>query len=192
MPIVRLPSGELRDEIRQPVYDTLTIAATVSPIGERDFFSAVQGKSKIETNLRQNNLLETAVSYRIQGLALDAQNIYALNAGALPLIMENSSFALRVGEKTYWEGNGTYLGGRVDASFAAVTDRVYQKLGIAAVQPVILQGKHVIDINPLQSFNAHWSCAGMSAAEIILATPAADTNLKFLFSLKGLLRRPVQ
>jgi hypothetical protein len=193
MPIVRLPEGSLRDEIRQPIYDTLVLAAAVSPVGTQRFFSNIQGKSRAQTNLRQANLLETAVSFRIQGMALDCQNYYAANAQALPIILENSSLRLRVGEKDYWEGPWAYITGRIDA-FAAATAApfVYEKFGFAAVQPVILQGKHVVDINPLQSFFAEWTCDNLSATELPLATPAANTQLKFQFSLKGLLRRPVQ
>jgi hypothetical protein len=193
MPIIRLQDGSLRDEIRQPVYDTIAIVAAESPVAVRSFFSNVQGKSLAQSNLRQNNLLETAVSFRLQGMCVDAQNVYAANASALGLIEENSSIKLTIGEKIYWQSPFRYVTGRLD-SFAAATAApfVHQKFGTAAVQPVILQGKHCVEINPLQSFSAEWNCAGMTAAEIALSTPAANTSLKFLYSLKGLLRRPVQ
>jgi hypothetical protein len=201
MPIVRLPNGSLRDEVRQPLYDTIIIQAAESPLGDRSFYSSVQGKSKARTNLRQNNLLETAVSYRVQGLGLDCQNFYAANKSALPVFMENSSIQLKIGEKIYWEGPFTFIGGRITANYAVATTQaattiedVYQKFGDAAVASVQLQGKHCVDINPLQSFNALWhvDSADLTIAEQALATPAAETNMKFVFSLKGLLRRPVQ
>ena len=201
MPIVRLPNGSLRDEIRMPLYDTITIGASESPIGSRRFYSNVQGKSPARSNLRQNNLLETAVSYRVQGMAVDAQNFYAANVACLPIIMENSSLIVKIGEKEYWKGPMTFLAGRLEASYAAATtvaattiDRVHQKFGDSAVQSVVLQGKHCIDINPLQSFSAIWDIdqADLTAAEVTAATPAASTNLKFIFSFKGLQRRPVQ
>lgn len=201
MPIVRLPKGSLRDEIRLPLYDTITINAAESPIGVRRFFSNVQGKSRARTNLRQNNLLETAVSYRVQGMAIDAQNIYSANSKALSIIMENSSLRLRIGEKDYWEGPMTFVSGRVKQNAAAATtvaattiEHLHQHFGAEAVQPVMLAGKHVVDINPLQSFFCEWVVdqADLTAGEIANATPAAATNLKFQFSLKGLLRRPVQ
>ena len=195
MPIVRTPEGSLRDEIRTPLYDTITIDAGESPVGVRSFFSNVQGKSRARTNLRQNNLLETAVSYRIQGMAMDAQNFYEANADALPIILENSSLRVKIGEKDYWETNMLYLTGRIDAMYATSTeDRVYQKFGMSSVASVILQGKHVVDVNPLQSFVAVWTLdsADVTAGEVALATPGAGTNLKFIFSFKGLLRRPVQ
>lgn len=201
MPIVRLPKGSLRDEIRIPLYDTITQAAAESPVGIRSFFSSVQGKSKARSNLRQNNLLETAVSYRVQGLAIDAQNFYTANLQVLPVVMENSSLRLRIGEKDYWEGNLVFLAGRIDLTASAATtvaattiNNIYQRFGAQAVQAVVLSGKHVVDINPLQSFFAEWtvSSADLSAAEITAGTPAASTNVKYTFSLKGLQRRPVQ
>lgn len=201
MPIVRLPKGSLRDEIRLPLYDTIVIQAAESPVGVRRFYSSVQGKSRARTNLRQNNLLETAVSFRVQGLAIDAQNIYAANSKALAIIMESSSLRLRIGEKDYWEGPMTFAAGRVKQNAAAATtvaattiEHLHQHFGEESVQPVMLAGKHVVDINPLQSFFCEWVVdqADLTASEITAATPAASTNLKFQFSLKGLLRRPVQ
>jgi len=193
MPIVRLPQGQLRDEIRQPIYDTINIAAATSPVGVRRFFSNVQGKTLAQSNLRQNNLLETAVSYRCQGLAMDAQNYFAANFQALPIIMENSSLSFQVGEKVYWQGPLTFLAGRLHAYYnnmAAAS--IYQRLGDVAIQPVILKGKHVVDINPLQSFYAEWVVDNLNPIKLPLATPAEETDLNFIFSLKGLLRRPVQ
>lgn len=193
MPILRLPEGQLRDEIRQPLYDTLTIDAAESPIGVRSFFSNIQGKSKALTNLKTNGQLETAVSFRCEGLGLDAQNIYYANVQALPLIMENSSLRFRVGEKDYWEGNMVYLSGRIRSEVATFdANSAKQHFGLEALQSVVLKGEHVIDINPLQTFFLEWNCQGMTAAEITASTPAANTRIKFVASMKGLLRRPVQ
>ena len=203
-PLVTLPGGQLRDEIRQAVYDTIIQQAAESPIATRSFFSAVQGKALYLTNLRQNNLLETAVSFRVQGLALDAQNIYEANKNLLALVVENSSIQLRVGEKVYFQSPLTFVTGRVDNSGAisrssgtgeaagSVVGMLHQKMGQSAVAPVVFTGRHCIDILPLQSFTADFVCSGLSAAEIALATPAANTKVSYLFSLKGLLRRPVQ
>lgn len=204
MPLVQLPGGQLRDEIRQPVYDGIIIQAAEGPHGIRSFFANVQGKARYLTNLRQNNLLETAVSFRIQGLSVDVDNDREDNRLGLPLIMRHSSVSLRVGEKVYYEAPFTYVGGRIEQFNAisrssgtgeaagTVVERVYQKYGQAAVAPVVFTGRHTIDILPLQSFQATWTCEGMTAAEQTAATPAAGTKLLFLFSLKGLLRRPVQ
>ena len=197
MPILRLPKGSLRDEIRQPLYDTVEIAAAESPVGIRQFFSSVQGKSKALSNLTQNSQLRQATSFRIQGFAMDCQNIYLANKSALALIQENSSLRVRIGEKDYWETALIYLTGRI-AQNAAVTDPavatsvIQQNYGEVALQPVMLSGKHVVDITPLQTFYAEWTVSGMNAAEITASTPAANTRLKFMFSFKGLLRRAVQ
>lgn len=198
MPIVRLPQGELRDEIRQPIYDTIDITPATTYPFVQEFYSAVASKSVNKTNLKQNKLLETAVSFRIQGLCLDAQNWRLVNQFVVPILLERSALELQVGEKVYWTGTGRFAAGRVwqdsalDAQ-AAPASVLLQQYGFSAVQPVILMGRHVIDINPLQSFFVRWSTSDfVSAAEITAATPAAATNVSFVFSLKGLLRRPVQ
>lgn len=192
MPIVRLPGGSLRDEIREPLYDTIDIAAAESPVATRTFFQDVQNKDITLTNLRQSKQLETAVSFRVQGMAVDAQNFYAANEQALPVILEHSAVRLTIGEKIYWEGPMRFAAGRVFSDVAGKVDAVYSQHGHAAVAAIILTGKHVVDINPLQRFQVDWIVSGMSAAEITAGTPAADTKLRYVASLKGLKRRPVQ
>jgi hypothetical protein len=68
-----------------------------------------------------------------------------------------------------------------------------QQFGWPAVQPIVFQGKHVVDINPLQNFQLSWliDVQDLTAAEAAL-TIAAATELPVVASLKGLLRRPVQ
>lgn len=197
MPIVRLPQGELRDEIRQPVYDTIELDDTVVYPFQQEFFSDIQGKSIVQTNLKQPKLLETAVSFRVQGLGLDAQNRLLANAGVIPTLLERSAIRLQIGEKVYWTGPARFACGRMYSDVAldagaAPRDVTLQQYGWAAVQSVILMGRHVIDINPLQSFSALWLTDTLNAAEVTAATPAANTRVSFVFSLKGLLRRPVQ
>lgn len=226
MPIVRLPGGDLRDEIRQPLYDTLTLAsaATTADIGpgvvgtspndlsNEQYFSAVQGKQKWQSNLRQNNMLETAVSYRLQGMALDAQYMNFNTTGVagspilqalLPAVQDFGSVRVRIGEKDYWEGPMAYLMGRIEqngsiasnfaAPAAAQTGFLYQRAGSTAVQGIILSGRHVVDINPLQSFFAAVTMTiptTINSASNIAAGSSDVVNLKFSF--KGLQRRPVQ
>lgn len=193
MPIVRLPKGELRDEIRQPVYDSWDLLGGVDPMSGYDFFSAVQGKSLIKTNLTQNRMFETAKSFRLQGLCLDAQNFRDVNYKVIPLVLERSSIRLKIGEKDYWTGPGRFAAGRMYQNAATTAGEfVYQQYGDQAVQPVILSGRHSVDINPLQQFVVEMRVGEMTAAEIVEATPEADTEIIFVFSLKGLLRRPVQ
>ena len=192
MPILRLPKGSLRDEIRIPLYDTITLESGYTPAGQRQFFSSVQGKPKSRTNLKANNILENSVSYRVQGLALDVENIYHANKAVIPLLIQNSSVRVRIGEKDYWEGASLFLSGRMNEMTAGPAASTHQRLGDVAVQAVMLQGKHVIDINPLQGFFAEWNVGDLSAAETALVAIAANTRLHFVFSFKGLLRRPVQ
>lgn len=193
MPIVKLPGGSLRDEIREPVYDTVDFNAA-NPIANStvSFFSSVQGKPISQTNLRQNNLLETAVSFRTQGLALDVHNFYDANSNAIPLVLENSGIRFRVGEKVYLESPARFAAGRIWSDVAGGTSRVFQEHGSAAVAGIILTGHHVVDINPLQSFQVDWLIESLTAAELALLALAADTKLRYVLSLKGIKRRPVQ
>lgn len=201
MPIVRLPGGELRDEIRQPLYDTIQVSGDPNDVSGERFFSNIQGKAPWQTNLRQPNLLETAVSFRVQGMHMDAQYIStgaSSKPACLPAIMEYSSVRVRIGEKDYWNGPSMYLMGRLEQNTAVATtvaattlDRVYQRVGAQAVQGIILAGRHVIDINPLQSFFAELSVAIPTA--LASATTLSGTDvIQLKFSFKGLLRRPVQ
>lgn len=200
-PIIKLPGGALRDEIRQPLYDVIDLLAAVSPIGTRSFFQTVAGKDVTLTNLKAPGSLETAVSFRLQGMALDAQNDVFGNIRALPLIMEHSAITVNIGEKIYWKGPVTFMGGRLWQDAAVSLDGqvapeereiVYQRWGEVAVAPIVLLGKHVVDINPLQAFRADMLTSGMTAAEITASTPVAGSKLRLLFSFKGLQRRPVQ
>jgi len=183
MPRVRLPSGEVRDEIRQVLWDTIDIAAAEAVQATRSFFSNVQGKLKSQTNLRQNNLLEAAVSFRTMGLVLDAQNTDATQLTVLPLLMDHSYVEFVVGEKIYWQGNGEFATGRL---FQTTTADAYQRYGDVAVQSVGFTGIHVVDIPPLQSFRVNWTVEGMASP------PTVASALRFIMSLKGLMRRPVQ
>jgi hypothetical protein len=190
---------EYKDQIREPLYDQVVISAAENPTGIRQFFSSVQGKSRAQTNLRQNNLLERGTAYRIQGLSLDCMNIYSLNFAALPLIMENSSIRVRIAEKDYWDTCALYLTGRVSSQMSAATtvaattiDRVVQHYGDVLPNSVVFGGRDAINIPMLYSFFAEWTVSGLTAAEIAASTPSANTSLKFMFAFKGLKRRPVQ
>lgn len=192
MPIVTLPGGELRDEVRQPAYDTVTLAAGDSLAGIRRFFASNQTatgapKSLAQTNMEQPGSFPTATSYRVQGLCVDA-DVQTVNLSVLPIMLRKSSVSLQVGVKNYWQSPLRFACGRLQAYASD-----YQQYGWAAVQPVVFQGKHVIDINPLQNFQIVWALAesDLTAAEADI-TIAADTDVVFVASLKGLLRRPVQ
>jgi hypothetical protein len=192
MPIVKLPGGQLRDEIREPLYDTIDITDASVIQGTRRFFSDVQGKSRTESNLRQNNLLETAVSFRAMGMAIDAQNFNLLNYSVMPLFLEHSSLKFQAGEKAYFEGPMRFVAGRLYTDLGGDVSNTFMQHGFPAVAGLIWTGKHVVDINPLQTFFVEWLTDGMTSAEVVLATPQASTKVRYVCSLKGLKRRPVQ
>jgi hypothetical protein len=190
---------ELRDEIRQPLYDTVTQAAAESPIAVRTFFTSTQGKTLAQTNMRQPSQLEGQVSFRVLGMVLDAQNIVAADYSVLPLMMERTSLQLRIGEKIYWQGNSLYGAGRLEQSVAAATtvaattiDHVHQRFGDTAVQAINLGGKHFIDIPPIQSFVVQWVGDVLDFPGAALAAATPSSPIRYYLSLKGLLRRPVQ
>ena len=196
MPIVTLPGGELRDEIRQPIYDTVVLEAGEGVAGIRRFFASNQTvtgapKSLAQTNLEQPGSLPTATSFRIQGVTVDADNQTIANNGLLPIFLRKSSVSLQVGVKNYWQSPLRFACGRMQNDLDAASS--YQQYGWASVQPVVFSGRHVIDVNPLQNFLLTWAVAqtDLTAAEAAL-TVAAETDLVFVASLKGLLRRPVQ
>jgi len=232
MPIVRLPGGDLRDEIRQPLYDTISVIArdvtsftgalggptNANPnvLDGQQFFSNIQGKQRWQTNMLQPNSLQTAVSFRMQGMAVDGQYLQQsgegsfgtnVHGGFLPALQDYSSIRLRIGEKDYWEGPLAYLMGRIIGNAGA---QGYQHAGQPAVQGVILAGRHVVDINPLQAFFAELSVdvpttingsgavdlnqaiSGTVAVPVAVAANQAQDSVNVKFSLKGLLRRPVQ
>ena len=204
MPIVTLPGGELRDEIRQPLYDTVDLAAGDALAGIRRFFSSVttstnQPKSLAMTNMKQPGSLETAVSFRCQGMAFDAMNTTPANASLLSVIIQKSSLSLNVGVKNYWQGPARFAAGRYLQHASNGTNAVlalgtlFQQFGWPAIQPIVFQGKHVIDINPLQNFQVVWeiNSQDLTATEAAL-TVGVGTDLPIVSSLKGLLRRPVQ
>jgi hypothetical protein len=204
-PIVTLPGGDVRDEIRQPLYDTIIYVAAETLAGTSTFFTSVVNpvtgspKSLMMTNLTQAGQLPTATSFRIQGLCIDAQNQNAANVNILSVIMEKSSLSLSVGVKNYWQGPLRFACGRqwesgfTGTAAALAVGRTYQEYGWQAIQPVVLQGKHVVDLNPLQNFSLTLDTEAddLTAAEAALVIAAA-TQILVVGSLKGLLRRPVQ
>jgi len=197
MPIVRLPGGQVRDEIRQNLYDSYDLLAAASPSNlQQTFFSTIvdqntgNPKTLSQTNLKQPGALQTAVSFRTQGLCLDAQNDVVANIGCLPVILNQSSLSFVVGEKIYWQGPGVYGAGRIWAELTAAG--CFQQYGWQAIQPVVFMGAHVVDINPLQNFSVALVVDQLSAADIARSTPAANSFIRLRMSLKGLLRRPVQ
>ena len=198
MPIVRLPNMELRDEVRQPLYDTNDLEGAASTLaGLRTFFQSITGKSKTETNLTQAGQLGAATSFRIQGMALDAHNVLIANQQLLPTFLENSSISLKVGEKNYWESPAIFVAGRLYEDIAPGTGiaagALMQQCGMAAVAPIVFGARHVVDVNPLQPFLVSLNTDAFTAEELTaVAAIATGRKIRLVYSLKGLLRRPVQ
>ena len=202
IPILRLPNGELRDEIRLPLVDGRVFDDGTDPSGSYSFFSAVQGKPDYLTNCQQNNILPQGVSFRILGIAFDMQNTNAARRNLLPLLMERTSTVLKVGEKDYFKCPLLFLAGRLEQNVAVASgsgtttafERFHQKFGTAIGLPVLFTGKHVIDVAPLQNFALNTIMSGLTAAQIaeLTNTPVVGLNNTIYASLKGLYRRPVQ
>lgn len=201
MPIVTLPGGEIRDEIRQPLYDTIELTGPTGIAGVYNFFSSIvtpagQPKTIAKTNMTTPGQLQTAVSFRTQGLCLDISNFLVANAtvtSPVAVILERGGLEFNVGVKNYWQGPSRFAMGRLttDNDTGAL---VSQQSGWPSIQPVIFQGRHVVDINPLQNFLVKLSIntQDLIASEQSATLVAANTQISLLASLKGLLRRPVQ
>jgi len=187
MPRVKLANGALRDQIKQELFDSYVQSAGEAPEGLKSFFTDVQGKAKHLTNMRQNQLLENQVSYLVQGIAFNSIVSAAANQKVLPLVVDHSDLKLVIGEKIYWEGALRTIAGNISQEGGELC-----QLGSHDSAKYSLAGQNSIAIPPLQSFKVEVSTQGMIAADAVLATPAADTQVIYRCSLLGLLRRPVQ
>ncbi len=193
---VRSQGLSVRDEIRQGLYDTVTIASTSSIQEEKRFFSNREGKTLTETNMRQNGSLERGKSLRVTGLQIDAQASDSLKKSLLSLYQEYSYFQFQIAEKVYLEGPLRHLTGKIDYH-SALTGAIdaadhFVQYGCAGNNPVGFNGDHVLDIAPLTSFFLLWKVEGASAAQITAMTPSADAPVRFIATLKGIVRRLVQ
>lgn len=199
---VRATNGDVRDEIRQNIFDSFFLEAGVNPTGVIAYYAATTNKPKAQSNLQNPNAFPMNNSYRCLGFSLDAQNWQDANYQVLPLIMERSSLLFSVGDKTYWQGNCMYLCGRLDQTSAlsqygqvapSVTARTYQRYGDVSVQAVGFTGDHALEIAPLQNFQANQTIAFLDNAEATAGTvPGGGQRIGLYFTMKGLLRRNVQ
>lgn len=202
MPIIRLPKGELRDEVRYPLIDGRELADGADPSGVYDFFASVQGKARYLTNLQQNSLLPQGNSFRVMGLSFNAQNSNPARRNLLTWLQEKSAIEFWVGEKKYFDSPLLFVAGRLEQNYAvaggtgtvAAIERVHQKFGTAIAAPVLFSGKHTVDIAPLQQFYIRHTTNGLTAQQIaeLVAAPAAGLSTIIYATLSGLLRRPVQ
>ena len=199
MPVVKVQTAEGKvvklDQIRQPIFDTIVLNSTSTLNGVKKFFDTVQGKAAYLTNLKRNSSFEKNVSYRVQGLALDANIVSntaaALNELFLPRFIERTALTLKIGEKNYWEGSARYASGRLNV-FHAITGTTaagfhFAQMGAPAVAGIVLSGKDAIDIPELQTFYVD-----MLTTDFAGVTIPAGVEILIACSLKGLMRRPVQ
>jgi hypothetical protein len=146
--------------------------------------------------MRQNGSLERGKSLRVTGLQIDAQNSDSSKKNLLAFYQELSYFQFQIAEKVYLEGPLRHLTGKIDyhsaiASDVAAADHFVQ-YGSAGNNPVGFNGDHVLDIAPLTSFFLLWKVEGASASQITSMTPSVDAPIRFVATLKGIVRRLVQ
>jgi hypothetical protein len=183
----------IRDQIREPIYDTVILGANENPSGETyNFFENVQGKGKHLTNLRQPKILEGQVSFLIDKLTIEVENFNKDNNNALPVIIQHSSCKLRIGEKDYYEAPMSFLTGGLYVEQTVEDSHYSHSKSKASSCGLVLKGNDRIAIAPLQSFEVQWRVSVIAAALQALATPVADSDLRFICKLSGLKRRPVQ
>ena len=188
---------ELRDQIKNPLYDSIDVTSASVVTEERSFFSSTQGKSLAQTNLRgMNGVLERNKSFRIMGIEVTASSSDPEKIELLELYSNYSYCQLWLAEKQYWESPLRFLTGKIRqaVAVAGATDSVvsYVQLGNAGCNPLALHGTQALDIGPLTNFYMIWKVEGVSAGQITKMTPSAAYPVRFVASLKGLLRRPVQ
>lgn len=186
----------LRDQIKQPIYDSLDITDVSSVVEARQFFANTQGKSLVQSNLRGNGTLERNKSFRIMGIQMDATCSDSQKTELLSLYSNYSYVQLWLAEKQYWESPLRFITGKIrhSVALAGSTDasNAFVQFGNAGCNPVVLQGTQALDIGPLTNFYLQWQVDGVSAAQVTKMTPNAGQPVRFVAQLKGLMRRPVQ
>lgn len=181
MPRVQLANGDLRDQIKEDIYDTVTVAAGNSIPAQVLFFTSVQGKSIVDTNLKLNGTFENQVSFLVQGIGFDAQTKIALNSAVLPSLVDLSALTLFIGDKDYLKTPLRFVAGRI-SNF----DADLKQFGSHAPSVFPLRGADSIAIPPLQTFSVTLQL--LNGTNIAVSTD----DLRLVCSLKGLKRRPVQ
>lgn len=177
MPRVKLQSGEVRDQVRLNLYDTLTQTGVFQ--GDNKFFTNIGNKTIVDTNMRIQGTLEQGVSFLVQGVALDAI-VYKTGLDiVIAEILDKSACILTVGEKEYLRAPARHVGGKIRsynpliAQYGSHAESVYKLAGIDA-----------ITIPSVQTFNLN--------LKVETAVTSGTDSIRYVGTLKGLMRRPVQ
>jgi hypothetical protein len=186
----------LRDQIKQPLYDTIDLISTSSVTEERQFFANTQGKPLSMSNLRGNGVLERNKSFRIMGIQVDASSSDPAKTELLSLYANYSYVQLWLAEKQYWESPLRFVNGKIRHAVALAgntdTANAFVQYGDAGCNPVMFHATQALDIGPLTNFYLVWKAEVSDAGLITKMTPSATFPVRFVASLKGILRRPVQ
>ena len=177
MPRVTLKSGEVRDQVRMDLYDSLSQPLT-SWRGIQKFFTNTQGKSLVDTNMRLNGTLENQVSFLVQGIGLDTITYAEGLDLVIAEILDKSAVKLVIGEKEYLRAPTRFVAGKIRSYNAAIA-----QYGTNHDSVYALKGHDSIAIPPVQTFSL----------DLQIETDVAPTAaIRYVASLKGLMRRPVQ
>jgi hypothetical protein len=185
----------LRDQIKQPLYDSFDITDQSVVSAERQFFAATQGKPLSMSNLRVNGQLERNKSFRIMGIQMEASSSDPAKTELLSLYSIYSHVQLWVAEKQYWESPLRMITGKIEHRVSVnATDAsdAYVQLGATNASPVMYHQNQSIVLEPQMNFYMIWKVEGANAAQITKMTPSAAHPVRFTAQLKGLMRRPVQ
>lgn len=176
MPRVKLQSGEVRDQVRLNLYDTLVQSASFA--GDNKFFTNIGNKTIVDTNMRIQGTLEQGVSFLVQGVALDVLVYTAGLDAVIAEVMDKSACILTIGEKEYLRAPTRHVGGKIRSYNANIA-----QYGSHAESCYKLAGIDSITIPSVQTFNLNLK---------VETTVAPSAPIRYVGTLKGLMRRPVQ
>lgn len=178
MASVQLKDGSLRDQVRFDLYDSLYMPATTSWRGIQSFFSNANGKTIAESNMKLNGTLENQVSFLIQGISLDAMTYVSGLDAVVAEIVDYSALVLTIGDKDYYRGPARHVAGKI-----RTYNPIISQLGSNRDSIYKLHGEDAIPVPSVQTF----------ALKLHVETDVqASAKIKFVGTLRGLMRRPAQ
>ena len=188
--------GQL-DEVKQHLYDTIDLTSSSVVTEERRFFSSAQGKTLSLSNLRGNGALERNKSFKIYGIQVDAHCSDPARKELLALYSAYSYIDLWIGEKSYFTAPLRHAVGKISHSVAmaggtTLTEDAFVQYGAAGANPITFQAPHAQEIGSQISFHMIWKAENITSALEAKMKPSAGETVRFVASLKGVLRRPVQ